>query len=49
MDWNAHFGAIQYRLERRAMILARRYTAADLRPVGHVREATFVRSASDSQ
>jgi hypothetical protein len=49
MDWNAHFGVIQYRLERRAMILARRYTAADLRPVGHVREATFVRSESTSR
>lgn len=33
MHWNARCGVIQYRLRRREMTLARRYTAADLRPV----------------
>ncbi len=33
MHWSARYGAIEYRLRRRAMTLARRYTAGDLRLV----------------
>jgi len=32
MYWNARYRAIEYRLRRRDMTLARRYTAEDLRP-----------------
>ena len=35
MHWNARARVIHYRLRRRNMMLARRYTAGDLRPVAH--------------
>jgi hypothetical protein len=35
MRWSARYGMIQYRLRSRNMMLARRYTADDLRPLAH--------------